>query len=82
MSGNCGIPDGHVHSHVERCYQAGRADGRRELEDAIRAVLAEPDDVQEWEFPDDHVRRVEVVDVARLRALLSPTTDTPQRRPR
>lgn len=26
---NCGLPDGVVHPHVDRCYQAGLEEGRR-----------------------------------------------------
>lgn len=28
MSDNCGFRDGEIHMHMERCYQAGRADAR------------------------------------------------------
>ena len=70
---NCGFPDGVAHPHVDACYRAGR----RELADAVRAVIAEPDDTQRWPVQpytdpgsDDEVVEVQVVNVARLKALL------------
>lgn len=72
-TGNCGFPDGVMHQHMGACYRAGR----RDLEAALQAVIAEPDDTQWWPVQpymdpaiDDEVTEVQVVDVARLRALL------------
>lgn len=28
---NCGLPEGTIHAHNHRCYDAGRLDGRAEL---------------------------------------------------
>lgn len=64
---NCGFPDGVTHPHMGACYRAGR----RELADALRALIAEPDDVQEWESTENWVRHVEVIDIARIKALLA-----------
>lgn len=40
---NCGLPDGVVHQHAERCYQAGLQDGavmfREENREAIEALM-------------------------------------------
>lgn len=40
MTGNCGLPDGVVHMHVEACYQAGQRDAltERTTDSAQRAL--------------------------------------------
>lgn len=73
MTGNCGLPEGVEHPHMDRCYSAGRS----ELEAELRAIIAAPDDTQWWPvepYADpsdpDEVVEVQVVNVNRLRELL------------
>lgn len=37
-SGNCGPPDGVIHQHVERCHQAGLAEGRASSAAEVREL--------------------------------------------
>lgn len=39
-STNCGLPDGHMHMHSERCYLAGVRDGRRAVSAESVEVIA------------------------------------------
>lgn len=53
MTGNCGLPEGGVHMHSERCYEAGRRDERAVVAERLAAAEATEKRVralhQEWE---------------------------------
>ena len=60
MTGNCGLPEGVVHTHVEWCYQAGLREGRSWVTPhAYRAeVLINPGTSRErWGTTGDHEDR-------------------------
>lgn len=63
-----------AHIHVGICQRAGYANGQADLVDQLEAVLAEPDDRQEWELAPGEVTPVDIVRVDRIRAVLQEAT--------